>query len=196
MGITITQSEGMSGAWAAVNAGVYEAEIANIEEAPASTVFPDSGPRLKIVFALPAELDDNGAPVQFFHFVTQKLTVSPKKSNLWKVCEALGMDPTGGVNTEQLIGLRARVVISIKGEGEQSRPVITDVWAPTEQPAPTGSGLRGKGAPQQQRTAAPAPQAVEQPDKLVCEVPRCGREAFSYDNNGAALCPQHGGNAA
>lgn len=173
--LTITPSEGSGGAWAELEAGSYNAVLAAIEPVGPSTMYPDSGDRLKLTFSLPEEIDDEtGAPITLFYYCTQKLTTGQKQSNLWKVAEALGSTPQIGkpFALGSLIGKPCQVTVNIKDTLTGPRPFVAMVMPPR----------KGRGA----APPAPAPAADE-----ICCVPKCGQAVSIYDEDGTPFCQKH-----
>lgn len=176
--ITITPSEGTGGgAWADLEAGAYAAMLTAYETAPASTMYPDSGPRLKLSFALPDELDEDEKPVTLFHYVTQKLVTGAKQSNLWVIAEALGKTPQPGVpfQINDLVGLSCQVVVNVKDTQNGPRPFISNVL-----PAKKAGKAPAPGAPGRAEAAAD-----------VCKVEGCGGVVDRYTPRGTPLCAAH-----
>jgi hypothetical protein len=178
--IVLTPTEGSSGAWAALEAGVYAATVQDIEDVGISDRFPADGPRLKFTFALTDELDDSNAPVTLYKWCSQKMTTGEKPSNLWKWAEALGSAPQKGVPfaVSQLRGKACQVVVEIKGVGDDARPNISSIL-----PAKAG-----KRAPLAQRVAAPEPDAEAVGPCVVCDA-----TGTQYTDKGKPVCAAHAG---
>ena len=180
--IVLTPVEGSSGAWAALEAGVYAARVKEIEDVGISEMYPADGPRLKFTFELPDELDDQNMPITLFKWCSQKLTTGQKPSNLWKWAEALGAAPQKGVPfaVSQLVGKACQIVIEVKQlpDGD-TRPQIATLL-----PAKAG-----KRAPLAQRVAA-APVGGPEEAADLCVV--CDAPATRYTATGKPLCEAHG----
>lgn len=175
--LVITPSEGSGGAWADLEAGSYNATLKGAEGVGPSTLYPDSGERLKLTFSLTDEIDEEtNAAIELFYYVTQKLTTGVKQSNLWKVAEALGTPPEIGkpFAIGSLIGKSCQVTVNIKDTTAGPRPFVAMIM-----PARKAT----KAAAQ---AAAPADDVA-----VVCCVPKCGKPVHVFDDEGTPFCEKH-----
>jgi hypothetical protein len=189
VGQTINPSEGASGAWADLAAGIYAADIKDVTVDAPSSMFPDSGPRFKWVFSLPDEADgETGEAVELHYWTSQKLTDGAKRSKFWTLALAAGLEPTQGVpfDPDGLIGKSVQLMVNVVDGQRGPRPVIVEVIPPK-----VGGAVKAPAA----SPKAPAPVAggAEIPKDEQCDVPNCGNEMARYDDNGTALCKKHGG---
>lgn len=161
---------------AGLDAGVYEGEIVEMIEESG-----DYGDQIKFILEIDSMTQSNGDYVKQWAWASK--TLSPK-SKLWKWVKAVtGQTPTigGTFDVEQaLLNQRVQFTVSIN---EGGRSVVTDIFKAKSAPA---------AAPRPAAAAAPGQQAEEA--ALTCAFPKCGRPAFSYDDDGNAQCPKHGGN--
>jgi hypothetical protein len=186
VGQTINPSEGASGAWADLKAGIYAADIKDVSIDAPSSMFPDSGPRFKWVFSLPEELDsESGEGVELHYWTSQKLTDGAKRSKFWTLALAAGLEPTQGVpfDPDGLIGKSVQLMVNVVDGQRGPRPVIVEVIPPK-----VAAGVKANGGPPK---APPAPVAGASDE--VCALPGCGRPVSKYDEDGVPLCTKHGG---
>jgi hypothetical protein len=185
--LTIQPTEpAADGAWANVPAGLHQATITSIEQAEASSMYPDDGPRFKIFFALPQFLDEDNKPVVLHGYCSQKLNA---KTKLWKWLTQLGypLQPGGPqFNLAQLVQRPVTITVSIADSENGPRPKVTDLWPP--QP---GSVV----APVQQ---VQQPQQVQQQPAAQTDATRCltcgetdGMKLYAT-RDGRFFCENHG----
>ena len=180
MAITVEARESSS----IVEPGVYDAKIVDMIEEDGNF-----GGQIKFVFELADQFYESGARAgeNIQQWGWASTTLSPK-SKLWKwLRQVTGITPVFGQPFDVTAALLGQPVIITMGYSESGdRVVVTDV-------------NKGKGAAKAQPAARPAPAAAapaEATDKLICVFPKCGREAFSLDDDGNAQCPKHGGLAS
>lgn len=165
---------------AGLDVGAYEGVIVEMTEETGQY-----GEQIKFVIELD-ELKPNGENVTQWAWASK--TLSPK-SKLWKWVKGVtGQTPTIGGTFDVEGAMKGQRVGFLISMNENDRPGVTDMFKAR------GNGAAAAPAPQAARPApgqgAPAAEAVG----LICAVPKCGRPAFSYDEDGeAAICPKHGG---
>lgn len=131
----------------------YQAVISKCEEVQ-STWEGETRQRLQWTFELGRVLDQDGEMTDESAHVMgwTSLALSPK-SNLWKLAVAAGLDPSAGVSTDDLIGRKVTLAVTVAprdGGGEKN---VVDMQNP--RPARVSKGKPAGGAAQ-----APAAQAM------------------------------------
>ena len=185
--MTLTPTEGGSAAWANLTAGIYPAVLTEITDEGVSAAYPEAGPRYKLTFILEGMLDEEGAPIALYRWVSQKLTLGAKPSKLTEFATALGLPPVAGqpYAVDRLIGRRCRLFVNLKETPNGTRPFIADVMVMTVPAAAGAVPARGKRADTEDVLADDGP-GPELGPCFICDGP-----AVAYDGRGREVCELH-----
>ncbi len=146
---------------------LYVLEVKGVTLLPANGVpdaFGNIKDMLRIKFQIIDLVDEDGGPVYVDPRVANSLSDGSggrfPASNYWKICVALGAEPENGIDSDNLIGLRCKGMVTTDPE-EGSWPRITQ-YARIAKGAGTQAPARGNGGsrPSQQPTA-PSEQDIE-----------------------------------
>ncbi len=140
---------------------LYVLEVKGVTLLPANGVpdnFGNIKDKLRIKFQLVDLEDEDGEPVFVDPMVTNSLSDGAggrfPASNYWKICIALGAEPENGIDSDNLIGLRCKGMVTTDPE-EGSWPRITQ-YARIAKGAGTQAPARGNGGSRpSQRTTEP-----------------------------------------
>lgn len=169
-----------SGEWAEVEAGAYDAIVYSIEDTGTSAQYPDSGPQLKIGFALEDVADEDGNMVVLNKWISQKWS---DKSNLFLLARACGVadDPKQPFKVSALLDGKCQVVVVRKNQGQDNERPGIETFMPRRKAA-------ARTAP---KAAAPAKAAAPEPDGIGdCVV--CDEPGTRFTGKGKPVCDAHG----
>ena len=170
-----------SGAWAEVEAGAYNAVIDSIEDTGISPQYPDSGPQLKIGFALVDQPDENGNPVVLNRWISQKWS---EKSNLFLLARACGLatDPSEPFKVSSLRFAECQVVVVRKNAGKENERPGIETFLPRQKAKAAAK------APLAQRLA---PKAAEEAESDVGPCVVCDAPGTAFTSKGKPVCEAH-----